>query len=175
MSKLSLQFHALPGETLVLVRGLFEDPAVRVVEMSGLPPRFKELQGRGHGLENDDQLRALIFTMSEPVLEAKSLHDFLRLNPSALTLEIGRLSSSGLSESWLAAMTDDKVAMTRWRKIARTIKDAMMSGAVAESPKTGATVPMKEHRFTAGAQAAYADGVAILPFAGNSIIRLPRD
>lgn len=170
MSKLSLQLHALPEEVDALLYDLLNDNSVfvTVVEGSRIPLQFRLDDGR----RCPPGCRALIFTLSPPMLPARSIHDFLGLNPGALVFEVGQLTPAGLAESWLSAMTENTDIMKRWKHSAKLMQAATLGGAVAVNPKTGATAPMKGHRFTAGAQAQYLKGVAMLPSAGNSLVQL---
>jgi hypothetical protein len=170
MSKLSLQFHALPEEMGTLVSDLLQDNSVfmTVVEGSRMPLQFRLNEERLY----PPDCRALIFTLSPPVLSAKSIHDFRGLNPDALVLEFGQLVPAGLTESWLSAITENKDVVKRWKQTVKLVQAATLGGAVAVNPKSGAAAPMKGHRFTRGAQGQYLKGVAMLPSAGNSLIQL---
>lgn len=170
MSKLSLQLHVLPGEVDALLSDLLNDKSVfvTVVEGSRIPLQFR----LGEERRCPPGCRALIFTHYSPVLSAQSIYDFLGLNPDALVFEVGQLTSAGLAESWLSAMTENSDVMKRWKRTAKLVQAATQGGAVAVNPKTGATAPMKGHRFTAGAQAQYLKGIAMLPSAGNSLVQL---
>jgi hypothetical protein len=170
MSKISIQLHALPSEVASLLHGLLSDTAVCVTVAEGSPIRFRAVENR----ENDalSGCKAVMFTLSQPELGAASLNEFKRLNPDVLVFEIGHQSSAGLSESWLWAMTENWEAMKRWKLAAKQLQSHTLTGAVAVNPLTGATAPMKGHRFTQGAQASYAHGTPMRPSAGNSVVQL---
>jgi hypothetical protein len=170
MSKLSIQLHALPSEVTSLLHGLLSDPAVFVTVAEGVPMQFRTIANRA-----DHQLSgcsAVLFTPSEPILGARTLSEFKNSNPDVLVFEIGQQTSSDLAESWLWAMTENAATMKRWKQAARQLQSLTQTGALAVNPVTGATAPMKGHRFTEGAQASYARGMTMRPAAGNSIVQL---
>lgn len=169
MSKLSLQLHVLPSEVNSLLGELLSDQSVFVTLAEGAPLQFRIPDERRC---EPDRCKALCFTLTPPSLSARTLSDFRSLNPDVLVFEIGQLKPECLAESWLWAMTDNGEAMKRWRRAAKSVQSATLGGAIAVNPKSGATAPMKGHRFTAAAQALFEDGVAMLPAAGNSLVRL---
>jgi hypothetical protein len=169
MSKLSLQLHALPEEVDVLLSDVLNDHSVFVTLAEGSPLQFR-LSEEGRC---SPECKALTFTLSSPVLPARSVYDFVRLNPDALVFQVGQLTSAGLTESWLAARTENEDALKRWKRVARKVRSATLGGATAVNPATGATAPMTGHRFTIGAQTLYLSGVAMLPVGGNSVVQLP--
>ena len=150
MQKLSVQFHALPQEVEELSRGLSDDPGVQTTRA----PTF------------------IAFTLSD-ANPAENPSKFIELNPDALVWETGHISEQGLSESWLWAMTGDERALRRWKQAAAALRSRTLTGAVAVHPGSGARAPMRTHRFSKGAQRAFADGLAMLPAAGNSRVLLP--
>lgn len=172
MSKLSIQFHAMPNEASDLVRDALRDESIFVVEAVGSPLQFR-LWDRRRDLNCEGRMEALAFTLKRPALNVESMDDFRHRNPDVLVLEIGQLTPVGLAESWLSAMTENRAAMTRWRKLARSLQSCTMTGAIAVNPISRATAPMKGHRFTAAAQMAFSKGIAMLPAAGNSLVELP--
>lgn len=168
MSSLSLQLHATPEEVDFLLSDVLNDRSVFVTLAEGSPLQFRVSEQR----RCSPACNALAFTLSPPVLSARSLYDFVGLNPDALLFHVGRLTPAGLAESWLAAKTENEDVMKRWRRTARKVRSATLSGAMAVHPNSGATAPMTGHRFTVGAQELYRKGVAILPAAGTARIQL---
>jgi hypothetical protein len=170
MSKLSIQLHALPSEVSLLLQGLLNDPAVFVTVAEGSPLQFRSIATR-----DDEALagcKAVLFTLSQPVMASGTLVEFKRTNPDVLVFEIGQQTTAGLAESWLWAMSENADAMKRWKQAAKQLQSLTQTGAVAVNPVTGASAPMKGHRFTEGAQASYASGIAMRPAAGNSLVQL---
>jgi len=174
MTDISIQFHALPSEINDLASDLICDPNLFMTEVIKSPTQFVLWPPQDRELKESDNRRALIFTLDKPTLSASSLYQIRMLNPDALVLEIGELSPRGLSESWLSARTDNKIAVQRWQRAAKALKAATLTGAEAVNPNNGASAPMRGHRFTKAAQKSFAEGLAMLPAAGNSIVRLPQ-
>ena len=158
MSKLSIQLHALPSEVESLLQGLMNDPAVFVTVAEGSPLQFQTIANRAENTVS--RCRAVLFTLSQPRLGAGSLNEFKSSNPDVLVFEIGQQTSTGLAESWLWAMSENAEAMKRWKRAAKQLQSLTLSGAVAVHPVSGASAPMKGHRFTKGAQASYASVVS---------------
>lgn len=171
MRKLSIQIHAMPEEVAQLLENLLIDDQVFVTVAEGSPLQFSAFASRSFG-SPPLGAKALLFTLAPPTLGCSSISDFRKLNVDALIFEIGRLTDRGLSESWLSAMTDDSSAMKRWKQAARHLRDLTMTGAVAVNPHNGASAPMKGHRFTKLALENNANGLLMLPAAGNSVIQL---
>lgn len=172
MSKLSLQFHAMPDEISTLSADLINDASVFTTKISGTPLGFTQL-GKGEFVRVDPTTRALAFTLSAPNLSAQSFNAFRSANPDALILSIGQIGDRGLAESWLSAMSENEAAMKRWRKTASRLRSETLTGAMAVNPRNGATALMKDHRFTVGVKKANLNGLLLLPAAGNSVVRLP--
>lgn len=170
---MSLQFHAMPFEIGDLVAGLIEDNDLFMVDIIGNPPHFYERLSPRVELVDSSDRKALIFSISPPIISAKSIYDFKMSNPNALTLTIGSLTSIGLEESWLSSTTNDPVVLRRWRMASKMVRANMLSGSYAIDPATGKSVILKWHRFTKAAQQAFLQGVKILPAGGNSLIMLP--
>jgi hypothetical protein len=172
MNKLSVQLHSMPDEVGGLLADLLGDPLVSVTIAKGAPLQFaqcdKQLQ-----VAIPTGCKAVLFTLAEPTLGMSSLNEFRKLNPDALVFEIGQLKGKELEESWMSAMTDNQIAMRRWKQAAKQLRSATLTGAVAVNPGNGACAPMKGHRHTRAAQESFAKGIAMLPAAGNSVIRLP--
>ena len=169
---LSIQYHAMPDEYIVLLSKIIADDNLWISEYCEDSPRFR-IVDRVDGSLSVRSRRAIMFTPAEPNLSGATMRQFAELNPDALVLEIGGLSENGLGESFLWSNTRDKDVVRRWREAAKQLKASLLSGAIAVNPDTGESAPMKWHRFTRKAQMAYADGVAMRPPAGTSVIRLP--
>ena len=105
------------------------------------------------------------------MLPVGGLNEFLDRNSSALLLDIGRRSSEGLRESWLTAKTQDTGVSAKWKDFAARLRSITKLGTVAVNPQTGASVRLKDHRFSPGAKKLEVEGVPMLPAAGTSRLR----
>lgn len=170
MPGMSTQFHALPSEIADLLGGLFDDPDVHVLRTTGRSS-YQEID---RPVVPGDGPVSFAFTVHRPmILGASTAFDFQKHNPEGLYLEIGGASAKGLEESWLQTMATNPFALGRWKKAFRKLKASTTTGAIAVNPTSGATAPMRAHRFTRRAQEAYAEGQPMLPCAGNTIIQFP--
>jgi hypothetical protein len=167
MSKLSFQFHVMPDEV-----GFVVDTVLLI--SGGTVAVFKGREGKPIALEPNvksemvSNLKAIAFTRDRSDLNVQSFDEFRQKNPDALIFEIGEMTQKGLKESWLYAMSENAETMRTWRKVTRKLSASMISNVVAINPVTGASAPVKGHRFSAGAKEAFMQGVRMLPVAGNS-------
>ncbi|MEO1173980.1 MAG: hypothetical protein AAFX94_18330 [Myxococcota bacterium] len=172
MADILVQFHALVDELNGFVRDALEEVPASVTAFRFWP--FEAVRVEVDDVEamlRDHHVREIAFTLDPPKLPVKNSNEFLDLNPSALRLDIGRLSEHGLHESCLSARTTDRRSLEAWRKFARRLRKTTKAGAVAVNPVTGATAMARNHRYTAGAKALSDKGVEIKPIGGN-VLRL---
>jgi hypothetical protein len=123
-------------------------------------------------LSTDEAVTRVAFTLGTPVMPVAAANEFIDRNPDSMRLDIGRKSAKGLRESCLVARSSDPDALTVWKRIASELKAVTVAGATAVDPKTGASVRLRNHRFTKGAKELEAQGVDILPVGGTCILRL---
>jgi len=173
MTDILIQFHAVPDELAAFVREVTAEVPAHMTAF-----RFFPFSTTLVGVDTveaavlDASVRELAFTLDEPRLPVATANEFLARNPSALRLDIGRLSEHGLNESCLSARTSDEAAMEAWRKVARRLRKVTQAGAVGVNSATGATSRLKNHRFTVGAKALDERGVTIRPVAGSAVLHL---
>jgi hypothetical protein len=170
---ISMQFHAMPDELEVLTAGLLDDPDVFVVHAEGPGAVPTPWSSPRDVTARATSRRWIGFTVSPPDLPAPNRYEYLGLNPDALVWDIGQITNRGLEESWLASGAQCDSVMKRWRRAAATLRKHTTAGAIAVSSITGATAPVRNHRYTAAAHHAFKEGLAMLPGAGNAIIRFP--
>lgn len=167
---ISVQFHAMPSEILGLFSDLFLDGQIVAVEAVGSPTKFSALDQRTVP-DFDEERKVVAFTLGEPDLSASSVYEFVERNKDALILELGQALPSGVTESCLSANTDNPAALTRWRRAAKNLHAATLSGTIALNPKSGVESLIKWHRFTEAARHAFLNGTVMLPVAGNNILQ----
>jgi hypothetical protein len=167
-----IQFHAALEELTQFLCDVTEEIPVHVTAFRFAP--FRATQVDISDLEltmQDTSVRELALTL-EPPLPAGTASDFAGQNPSALRLDIGRLSEQGLRESCLSVRTTDDGAILQWKKVAQRLRKITQAGAIAVNPVTGATSRLRSHRFTPRAKQLDDDGVAIRPVAGSALLHL---
>jgi hypothetical protein len=173
MADISIQFHALPEELLPFVKQCVNDYALHVVAMRFFP--FEAIEVSPDGIDDifseASRYRELAFTLHQPVLPVKSNTDFFDKNPGKLRLDIQRKSHHGLRQSWLACRTDNSEAFAVWKQVAKRLKKMTQTGVIVVNPDTGATVPSRSFRYTAGAKALELSGVTMLQAAGACILK----
>jgi hypothetical protein len=177
MADILIQFHALPAELFDLVKQSVARFQLTLVGIKYWPFEALEVDPEELSTElgRDGVLYdRLVFMLGKPSLPASGNMDFADHNPDNLALDIGRPTGRGLDESALAARTSNRRALSVWREIAKDLKRITEEGAVAVNPETGATAPMRRHRFTRGALELQARGVPILPL-GGCLLRLGDD
>lgn len=173
MADLVIQFHALVDELAGFVQSLNEELGVHVTALRFHP--FSASQVNASLIEStvrDPKVREIVLTIEPPSVAVSNEADFVVRNPTALHVDIGRLSERGLAESCLSARTIDEKAVAIWKDVARRLRKSTRAGAVASNPATGAKSQLRNHRFTSGAKALGDKGVRILPVAGGALLRL---
>jgi hypothetical protein len=173
MADVLIQFHAAIDELAEFLRDVTEEFHVHVIALRFHP--FSATFVKNDLIDvsiHDPAVREFALTIEPPILPALNATEFLNRNPSALRLDIGRLSEQGLNESCLSARTMDERSIDIWRRVARKLRKITQTGAVATNPATGATSKLRNHRFTAGAKALDVIGIIIRPVAGGSVLHL---
>jgi hypothetical protein len=173
MKKIMIQFHATLEELVEYMNSVGSDFGLNTTMMILRPFTLKEVDGElsVDDLKHNGDVR-IIFTKERPNINASSPNKFYDLNPGTVDLDIGQLTSESLKESALAFMSDDKDKMAVANKLASRLKKVTKAGAIAVNPDNGAEANARSHRYTEGAKAMYADGVKILPVAGNCFFKL---
>lgn len=165
----SLQFHMIADEAQKLFGSMLTDRNLEISILETDATKFRRYNAHEFIPQN---CRIIAFSHTKQNAEAKNLAEFLRLNHEQLILEIGELKNNTLSESKLWTISQNKNAVEKWRRSIRPIRASMNNGAFAINPTSGKKSFYKAHPFTDGAYKVYMNGVAILPVAGNSIIKL---
>ncbi|MEH6457049.1 MAG: hypothetical protein V7749_12035 [Cocleimonas sp.] len=173
MKKIMIQFHATLEELVEYMNSVGSDFDLYTTMMILRPFTLKEIDGElsVNDIKHNGDVR-IIFTKERPNINASSPNKFYDLNPGTVDLDIGQLTSESLKESALAFMSDDKDKMAVANKLASRLKKITKAGAIAVNPDNGAEANARSHRYTEGAKAMYADGVKILPVAGNCFFKL---
>lgn len=173
MTDISVQFHALPEETLLFVKELVCDFDVNLVAIQLRPFGVKKIDCTSIRslLANEPMSRRFGFVLGDPDFRALNELDFADRNPDYLRLDIGAVTEKGLGQSWLSARTENGDAIKIWKMIAARLRRITKSGVTAVNPHTGATSRMKSFRYTAGAKALAEEGTPMLPIAGGSLLR----
>ncbi len=174
MADISIQFHALPEELMRFIKEVAEDFSANVVAMRFFPFMLRPVSTVEieHFFECAPDYRRWAFTQSEVALPIADELDFADKNPDHLRLEIGRRTERGLEQSWLTARTVNTDALATWRRVATRLKKMTNQGVTAINPNTGASSRMKSFRYTNGAKSLESLGIAMLPIAGTSLLKL---
>lgn len=171
-----IQFHAQPEELVEFITSVLDQFTLQLVCVTLFPfsariLKREELEAAVLDSERGPNCRIVFFT-HEPHLSVSTLNEFRDSNPNTITVEIGRLTESGLEESCLTYWTEDSEVYAIAKQVAASLKKRTNAGAVALNPTTGAESRLRTHRYTTGAQKLDQGGTKILPVAGTSILRL---
>ncbi|MBL9025020.1 MAG: hypothetical protein JNL21_22680 [Myxococcales bacterium] len=172
MTRIAIQFHALPSEVIDLI-----DEFVRVERLSlavvTFPPfRAEEAQADALPSFLGGRTALRVVMTPEPVdVSASNIRDMLERNGDCLVVDIGQKSAEGLGESVMSTASEDKERLALWRRFAKRVRSMTKAGAIAFDPATGAESRVKNHRYSAGAKAAQEAGVEMLPTAGAARLR----
>jgi hypothetical protein len=171
MPGISIQFHALHEELLALAKAWVSDYGLHLVAITYPPYQATEVDSEALAsiFAEGSRVRELIFTVSPPVLPAKGGLELGEKNPDLMRLRIGERTAKGVEQSHLMAGSDDPVADKIWKKIGKKLKDLTSLGVLVVHPETGETSPARGFRFTAGAKAHDANGIAMLSLSGQRL------
>lgn len=177
MSKINLQYHALPSESADLIADIATERNLHVVVLGGLP--FSALELPPAALRQHLEVTAtnenrwdVFLLCSQPVLGAPSRSKFYDQNGDGIVVAIGPLSPKGLVQSVLAVETEDRYMLGIAKELTRQLRKKTKAGVTAVNTKTGASAEYKMFRYTLGAAQLERGGRAILPFAGGVSLRL---
>jgi hypothetical protein len=172
--KTSVQLHALPSELAAFALEVCESNDVHAICFMRTGEVRPFDRSTSEGLENDHaNVKAIAFTVGEPVSGFGTIHQFHKLNPDALAIEFGQARPAGLEESWLWATATNAEPMALWKHVAAQLRKVTTSGAVAENVRTGATTSLRSHRLTPGAIRLDARGVPLLSVAPDVRVHPP--
>jgi hypothetical protein len=157
-----------------MLADVISDPKVHILEFDNEKSEFRVLPNDVEDIRcKVDSISTLVFLLERPAAIANSVYEFIELNPSAMSVRIGHVASGELTESWLAARTDNEGAMKRWKKAASHLRKCMRGGAMAENPGTGATAHARGHYFSPGAVDYYRKGFVLRLWPGGNVLKLP--
>ena len=177
MPSISIQFHALPEELLALAKAWVSEFGPHVVAIEFPPYEVTEVDSEALDsiFAEGSLVDEVVFTVSRPVLPAEGTLELAEQNPDMLRLMIGGRTAKGVAESHLAAGSDGPRGMGIWKKIGKRLKDLTSLGVFLVHPETGQTGPARGSRFTAGAKALDAKGVAMLSLTGLRMTLIEHD
>lgn len=174
MKKLSLQFHALPSEIVSLLESWEGSERLFVFGQNKLGSAFEKVKfGTAELRSSIGHYKSLTIMYRQAKLGANTVYDFVKDNPGTLTIELGNFSDQELTGSWMAAMSDDKVTMDRWRQLAGHFRKSMKTGADARNPASGDTDIARGHYFSSGAAEFYRNGGKLLLWPGKNLLEIP--
>lgn len=104
----------------------------------------------------------LALTPSPVDLSANSTLDYVRRNPGALTVLLGKQTDRALHQSALGAMTSDETLLKVWRRLRERARRSMRKGAWVENTQTGARTRNENYYCTAEAKRLADSGVVLL-------------
>ncbi len=176
MTDILLQFHIVPEELLSLVSRFIKQDGAGLLKVSYPPFQAAEVVPATMAEElRDAAVCSVALTDGRPTLPASGMLGLLASNPGALVIDIGRVTSKGLTESALSARTDNVRLLARWRRIANELRKITRTGVTAVNPDTGATAPARNHRFSVGAKALEQQGVPMIALGNGVLLRFDTD
>jgi len=164
----SIQFHGMPLEVASFAFGFVGQEPLRAtgfLKSGDVAPLDLPTIDRQHA--EQAQFKAIAFTAGEPISGFKTMHQFHKLNPDTLVIQIGQHGEAGLGESWLWATARSAESMERWKPIVAQLRKLTVAGAVARNVHTGKTSNLRSHRFTPAAIRVHEQGAELLSLAPN--------
>ena len=170
-----VQFHASPEEICTLC-----DDWITKFSLSFCAIRYFPFEAifidqadlRHPATLQKQKIREIILTPSQPEIRAQLGGEFFDKNPDFIRIRIGRYDGESLHESSVSAYSEDDEIARSWRKIIKELKQATKAGAKAINPDSGASVRVRDHRYSVGAMQLQNEGIAMKPLGGKSIIQL---
>ncbi|MCK6544497.1 hypothetical protein L6R52_01380 [Myxococcota bacterium] len=171
MASLSVKFFATGDELIAFVRRWIERGAIHaaVIEFPPFSASPLPLDAVETSLRRE-RVRSVIFAVRPVDCSAAGSNELLDKNDGALVLEVGRLTPSGLCESWLSTMNATKA----WRAIAADVKRGTSAGMISTHEQSGATGKCRTCRYTQGAAELEQSGTPLRQFA-QAPVRLRPD
>lgn len=166
----SIQFHALPEELLIFTQRIAEKIDAHLIGKEFPPLRRYPLdrtelpQAMGNPMVTG--ISFCFCKTPEKHQDPASWRD-----DDAIALEIARPEKEGLRQSLLALRSTQADAKRAWKFVSSELKEMTHAGVTVVNLMTGASTSMAAFRFTDGARALAAKGVAMLPIAGKNAIR----
>ncbi|MCK6576303.1 hypothetical protein L6V77_35085 [Myxococcota bacterium] len=169
MAKVSLQFHAAPDELLALASNWAAEHHLRMVVERFFPQtRCVMVDGTdlGSAIDHLDGVWNRIWFSKTPLVIDYSTDPPFTDEPECMALVAGNMTSDGLRESAIGAVSGDTAAMRTWRTVIKSAKSTLLSGAWVLNPASGVRQRLDVHYFTQGALALNQGGVKMLAMAG---------
>jgi hypothetical protein len=171
MTKISVNFHALPFEIIEFIK-----ESVRIynlyIVLVELFPTFSAQLLNERDISNLLQFNItnrIYLYIDKPEITFSNQKDFLEYNPEFITITNGKYVDNTLEESWMAGNTRNNERI--WRKFIKGFKSMTHSGAWVINPKNGEEVFCDNHRFTEEAKNLFNNGIQIVPITGWNYYR----
>jgi hypothetical protein len=152
MPDLSVQFYATQDEVADSLKKWVLHYGIQVAAMRFLPFSIALVTDDVSGAVRDADVNRLVLLHGPAVLNVRDKADFEDKNEGGLILDLGRVSESGLAQSWLTCRTDNDDAFVVWKKIARDLRRWTTAGTTAINRQNGATEFDRENRYSPGAR-----------------------
>lgn len=163
-SSFGTDFHATREEMLSVIQDWWDRYPIVVTTFAFPPPRMVLVDKTNFGevLARPD-VDSIVFTESAVDPSCRQAHDVAARGMNVLWLELGRLGSTGLTQSFLST----KTVSPTWQKMNRELKKMTTAGATLLSPD-GTTSFQPNPRFSPGAKALAAAGTPLRQFANST-------
>lgn len=161
--RVGVQFHGTPEEIIDFVTASMSEFRLYATLFWRAPAFRCEVWAEAAGFRaacaHEAPPEFIRLTLEPPVLPVDSENDFMRKNPEALLVDIGRLAADGLAESFIGARAEQPDTASAWRRIVSRWRKRTTAGAVAVNPQTGERAFIKGHHYTTGARESCERGV----------------
>lgn len=169
MTKINVQFHAVPDETIKFIKECAKEYNLHIVMVELFPSFATHLFDEVVDALEDISLcktNRVCLHINKPDIRTNSYMDYFDENPDYLLINIGKYSDNQLQESILATQSETAEFLMVWKKIVKKLNSITLSGAWVVNPYTGAKGFNKQHRYTNGAKNLFLEGVKVVPFVG---------
>jgi hypothetical protein len=118
-------------------------------------------------VDQESVIRLILKLESEPTDE---LDD--RCESDSIVIDVSRPKGSVLRQSLISARGKAPATSELWKQISARLRKITKAGVTATSRSTGATAQFKAFRYTDAAKSLAESGTVMLPFAGESEMKL---
>ncbi len=170
MPDISIQFYAAQAETLAFTKDIIAEFELYAAAMNYRP--FKVIDVNLNDLQSyfsaSSDCHRWAFALNAPRLDVKNELEFGDMNPDHLRLDVGRELGAYLELSWLSCRTENTLAYSIWKRVAKKLKALTLDGVTARNRDNGIQVEYPKFRYSQGAKRLEADGVLMLAATGLS-------
>lgn len=164
VSKINLQFHAMPEDIYNFINNLLQDKRYTACGLI-LFPEFAAKSITDELTIDDLKKYDMVVISTQEIRYSDNYRDFMRSQDNNLGITIGHQADNKLNESGMWVFSEHEIAQV-WKTIIGRFKRSLLKGAWVVNPVSGNRGFYKNIRYTVNAKKEYENGMEICPIAG---------